>query len=114
MDRNIKFLKAMADDTRIKILRCLLNGEQCACAIVPCIGKAQPTVSKHLKILEEAEIIKSRRDGINIWYKIKSGEAIKILDLLGIEKIEYEGGQLCVQPNGLHNTVQNFSAIERR
>jgi len=90
VDPKIKFLKAMADDTRIKILRCLMNGEQCACSIVPCIGKAQPTVSKHLKILEEAGIIESRREGINMWYMIKSDKAIDIMDILGITKIDYE------------------------
>lgn len=98
MDRNVKLLKAMADDTRIKILRCLLNGEQCACAIVPCIGKAQPTVSQHLKILEEAGIIESRRDGVNIWYKIKSDDAMEIMRILGIEKIEYDGDTYCARP----------------
>jgi ArsR family transcriptional regulator len=98
MDRNVKLLKAMADDTRIRILRCLMNGEQCACAIVPCVGKAQPTVSQHLKVLEEAGIIESRRDGINIWYKIRSDEAIAIMDILGIEKIDYEGEGECVRP----------------
>jgi ArsR family transcriptional regulator len=109
MDRNIKFLKAMADDTRIKILQCLLNGEQCACAIVPCIGKAQPTVSKHLKVLEEAEIIESRRDGINIWYKINSDKAVKIMDILGIERIEYEGSQQCARPAGLLKAARNLT-----
>jgi ArsR family transcriptional regulator len=97
VDPNLKLLKAMADDTRIKILRCLLNGEQCACAIVPCIGKAQPTVSQHLKILEEAGVIVSRREGINIWYKIESDEAVKIMEILGIEKIDYDGGGQCVR-----------------
>ncbi len=98
MDSKVKFLKAMADDTRIKILRCLLNGEQCACAIVPCIGKSQPNVSRHLKILEEAGIIASRRDGINMWYKIKSDEAVKILVVLSIDRIEYKSCGPCVQP----------------
>ena len=96
MDPDIKFLKALADDTRIRILRCLLNGEQCACSIVPCIGKAQPTVSRRLRILEEAGVIESRRDGINMWYKIKSRKAIDILNIMGITRIDYEqGGVSC-------------------
>ncbi len=40
MENEVKLLKAMADETRIKILLYLLNGEQCACTIVPFIGKA--------------------------------------------------------------------------
>lgn len=88
MDARIKLLKALADETRMKIVQCLLDGERCACAIVPAIGKAQPTVSQHLKILEEAGILESQRKGINIWYKIRSDEAIQILNILGIQKIE--------------------------
>ncbi len=96
MDPNVRFLKAMGDETRIKILRCLMNGEQCACAIVPCTGKAQPTISRHLKVLEDAGIIESRRDGVNMWYRIKSKNAVKIMNILGITKIEYENrGMSC-------------------
>jgi len=84
----VKLLKALADETRMNIVRCLLDGERCACAIVPVIGKSQPTVSQHLKILEEAGVLESRRDGINIWYKIKSKPAIRILKILGVQKIE--------------------------
>jgi len=84
----IKLLKALADETRMKIVRCLLDGERCACAIVPVIGKAQPTVSQHLKILEEAGVLESRRNGVNIWYKIRSDKAIEILKILNIQKIE--------------------------
>jgi DNA-binding transcriptional ArsR family regulator len=63
MDGKIKLLKAMGDETRIKILQYLLNGEKCACTIVPFIGKAQPTVSQHLKILVEAGILDVQRTG---------------------------------------------------
>lgn len=88
MKEKIKLLKALSDETRIKIVQCLMSGEQCACAIVPFIGKAQPTVSQHLKILEEAEILESRREGVNIWYRIKSKEAIQIMKILDIQRIE--------------------------
>jgi len=88
MKEKIKLLKALSDETRIKIVQCLLDGEQCACAIVPFIGKAQPTVSQHLRILEESGVLESRRDGVNIWYKIKSKEAMQIMKIMNIQKIE--------------------------
>jgi len=91
----IKLLKALADETRIKIVQYLLDGEQCACTIVPAVGKAQPTVSQHLKILEEAGILESRREGVNIWYKIRSDQAIQILKILDVQtrEIQDTGGQ---------------------
>ena len=88
MDAQIKLLKALADETRIKIVQCLMDGERCACAIVPAVGKAQPTVSQHLKILEEAGVLESRRKGVNIWYKIKSEQVSQIMKILDIRKIE--------------------------
>lgn len=78
----VKLLKALGDETRLDIVRCLLDGEKCACKVVPASGKAQPTVSRHLKILEGAGVLESRRVGVNIWYKIKSDEARKILNVL--------------------------------
>ena len=86
MDGKIKLLKALADGCRMKIVKLLLGGEQCACAIVPYVGKAQPTVSSHLRILEEAGVVESRRVGVNIFYRLKSRDSAKILAVLGIRK----------------------------
>jgi ArsR family transcriptional regulator len=86
----IKFLKALADETRMRIVQCLLDGERCACKLVPAVGKAQPTVSQHLRILEEAGVLESRRVGVNIWYRIRSDQAVQILKILDIPKIEIE------------------------
>ena len=86
MDKKIKLLNALSDETRIKIVRLLMGGEQCACSIFPHVGKAQSTVSQHLRILEEAKVLESRREGVNIWYKIKSKDAIGIMGLLGFKK----------------------------
>lgn len=94
MDEKIKLLKAMSDDTRIKILQYLLNGEKCACTIVPFIGKAQPTVSQHLKILVEAGILDVRRDGTKMLYKIKNDQAVRILEIMDIPRMEVDDSQL--------------------
>ena len=90
MDENVKLLKAMADETRLIILRCLLQGERCACTLVPATGRAQPTVSRHLHILEEAGILESRRVGVNMWYHIKSRRAMEILSIMGLEPMDVE------------------------
>jgi len=84
----------MGDETRLRIIQLLLGGEQCACALVPSTGKAQPTVSRHLKILENFGVVKSRRDGVNIWYKIKSNHAKRIMEELGVKKT----GNRCPSP----------------
>ena len=86
MDDKIKLLNALSDETRIKIVQSLMGGEQCACSIYPMVGKAQSTVSQHLKTLGEAGVLESRRVGINIWYKIKSKEAVQIMNILGFSK----------------------------
>ncbi len=91
MKEKIKLLKALGDETRLKIVQYLLNGEQCACKIVPHIGKAQPTVSQHLRILEEAGVLQVRRQGVNLLYKIKSKEAVRILKILDIRKMDKSG-----------------------
>jgi DNA-binding transcriptional ArsR family regulator len=88
MEEEVKLLKAMADETRIKILLYLMNGEQCACTIVPFIGKAQPTVSQHLKILTEAGILNMRKDGIKVLYKIKNDKAVRILKTLDMQRMD--------------------------
>lgn len=88
MEKKIKLLNALSDETRIKILQYMLNRELCACSIYPLVHKAQSTVSKHLKVLEEAEIVEKRREGINIWYKIKSNQAIQILTILEISELK--------------------------
>jgi len=70
MKDSLKILSAMADDTRLKILECLLSGERCVCEIIPCTKRKQSTVSIQLATLERAGILKSRRDGKKIFYRI--------------------------------------------
>ena len=75
----VRLLGALADPTRLEILRCLKDGERCVCEILPESGKAQSTTSKHLAILHNAEILKRRIEGVKTLYSIKRPEVFVIL-----------------------------------
>jgi DNA-binding transcriptional ArsR family regulator len=74
-------LKALSDPTRIKIVQALSGKEICACEFVNITSRAQPTVSKQLGILENAGVLKSRRDGKRILYSLSDDRAVTIIDL---------------------------------
>ncbi len=65
------FFNAIGDDHRQKILLLLRkNGEMNVGAIDKAIGISQPTVSHHLKILHQAEIVKSTKKGKEVFYSL--------------------------------------------
>ena len=64
---------ALADPVRLRILSALATapgGAICACDLTEPVGKSQPTVSHHLKVLREAGLVTAQRDGKNIWYTV--------------------------------------------
>lgn len=64
MKKITKLFKALSDANRLKILGLLLKKKEvCVCELQQVLKVAQPTVSKHLKILEEAGFVDSRREG---------------------------------------------------
>jgi ArsR family transcriptional regulator len=83
MKENIELLKALADDTRFKIVEYLLKGEKCVCEIFPHVKRTQSTVSIHLGNLEKAGVLGSRREGKKIYYKIKDMRVCDIFKALG-------------------------------
>ena len=78
-----KIFKALGDPTRLLIMEQLCRGELCVCKIIPLTGKSQPTVSAHLKVLYEAGLVRYRKDGLSIYYRL-ADESIK--DLLAVSK----------------------------
>ena len=63
---------ALSDPARLRILSLLGSaeaGEVCACDLVEPVGRAQPTVSHHLKVLSEAGLIVGDKRGRWIWYR---------------------------------------------
>lgn len=66
-------MKALSDPNRVKILKLLQIKSLCVCEIQGVLGLAQPSVSKNLKILEEAGLVVSRRDGLWVNYAPADG-----------------------------------------
>ena len=72
----LKSLKALADGNRLRIIRLLMDRPRCVCELQAALGIAQPTVSKHLSILEEAGWVDKQRQGKNfIFYQLIEGLA---------------------------------------
>jgi ArsR family transcriptional regulator len=64
---------ALADPVRLRLVSLLANAEGgavCACDLVEPVGKSQPTVSHHLKVLADAGLVTSEKRGRNVWYAV--------------------------------------------
>ena len=74
-------LKALSDETRIKIFHMLSNGELCACKILEEFQITQPTLSYHMKILSESGLVNSRKDGVWMKYSIDENSLELLINL---------------------------------
>lgn len=61
---------ALSDDTRLRILGLLVGGEVCVCHIHESLRLPQPTVSRHLAYLRRAGLVRTRRDGLWVHYRL--------------------------------------------
>ncbi len=68
MNALIKVLKALSDPNRMRIMKMLQLREMCVCELAEALGITQPSVSRHMRILTEAELVSSRREGPWIHY----------------------------------------------
>ncbi len=70
-DPDVTLLAALADPTRLSIVRQLSAcADVCACDFIECCTVSQPTISHHLKVLREAGVVVSERQGTNIMYSL--------------------------------------------
>ncbi len=78
------FFKALADATRIRIIKLLLLREMCVCELMTALELTQPAASYHLGILEKAGLIKRRKRGKWAFYGLKNRALIKEMEKLGL------------------------------
>ena len=65
-----EFFKIFADSTRIRILFVLFETPLCVCDLAEALGMKQPAVSYQLRILKQARLVKSRREGRTVYYSL--------------------------------------------
>ena len=68
--RIAKVFKALSDPKRVKIVDLLSCGEMCGCVLLKCFEITQPTLAHDMKVLTEAGIVTSRREGKKTFYAL--------------------------------------------
>ena len=74
IDMNTRLLKALANETRLRILKLLSKREMCVCELTVALDLTQPTASHHLNILENMGLIKDKKIGKWVFYVVASPE----------------------------------------
>jgi len=77
VDKQSRFFKALADETRLRILRLLAVREMCVCEVMVALELTQPTASHHLGLLENAGLVKDRKDGKWVFYSVANPELLE-------------------------------------
>ena len=89
--RIASIFKAFCDENRIRIIKLLRSGEKCACELLEEINVTQPTLSHHMKILCDSEIVVGRKEGKWTHYSIsekgveQAKECLRQLTTLDVE-----------------------------
>lgn len=81
------FFKVISDSTRIRIMAALDSGEMCVCDLSALLEMTKSAISHQLKVLKDAKLVKSRREGKNVFYSLKD-DHVRLIFEMGIEHIK--------------------------
>jgi ArsR family transcriptional regulator len=79
-----ELLKALSHPTRLAILDILREGEQCVCHMEATLGLRQAYISQQLMILKNVGVVESRRDGLNLYYRVVKPELFTVLEAVRV------------------------------
>ena len=74
--------RALADETRLRILALLRNGEVCVCHLQGSLRLPQPTISRHLAYLRRAGLVAARREGVWMHYGLASPASVVVKQIV--------------------------------
>lgn len=82
LERTARLFHALADETRLRIVECLLECEQCVCDLTQMLQTGQSRLSFHLKTLKDAGLLTDRREGRWIYYALNRGALEELEDVV--------------------------------
>ena len=89
------FYKALSDSTRIKIIDVLYEGELCVCDISVLINMTKSATSHQLRYLKEMNLIKSRKQGKEVFYSLADSHIIKVFEISKSHVLEAKNEENC-------------------
>jgi ArsR family transcriptional regulator len=88
----VAFCKALADDTRQRILELLLEDELCVSDIVDAFDMTQPSISHHLGILRQLDLVTSRKEGKQVFYSVNHNN---VVECCGMLMAKFDASEAC-------------------
>jgi ArsR family transcriptional regulator, arsenate/arsenite/antimonite-responsive transcriptional repressor len=83
MEQPLNITKALADGNRLRVIMALTDyDELCVCQITEILGHATPTVSRHMSVLQNAGLVKSRKEGRWVYYSLSETFPRRLLQWL--------------------------------
>jgi ArsR family transcriptional regulator len=84
MKKIAHLFKALSDETRLRILSLLGEGELCVCDLMEILALPQSTISRHLAYLRNADLVEDRRQGVWMYYRLAGEESPLHRELLAL------------------------------
>lgn len=84
LNASIPILKVLCDETRLSILSLLSNRDMTGCEINRAFECSQPTISYHMKLLVDAQLVHARKEGCVMIYSIKHDSWSRVRELLDV------------------------------
>jgi len=75
-----ELFKALSDETRIRILYLLSQRELCVCDLAFLLEMTLPAISHHLRFLKALRLVRSRKDGKNVFYSLEDNHVLALID----------------------------------
>lgn len=90
-----RIFKAIGDENRLRILSLLRSGERCACKLLEDMHISQSTLSHHMKLLCDAELVYGRKEGKWVYYSIVPAALVEIQKMLSAIFLTEEEAACC-------------------